>query len=178
MSIPPNQTPRFVICPCQYCSGHIEFDASSFGKDETRKAECPHCKLETFLFVPAQTPKPNANVESVKSGISSIKKVGKTIGEIAPFASGKFERFVFTLVRFFAVFWAGVIVLGIVTSTINYISTFFPSNDTLYGHAIQSPFFENLGIYLCALFILFCVLTMISFVLLLLAIERNTRKKE
>jgi hypothetical protein len=64
MSIPPNEPPRYVTCPCQHCSGHIEFDASGFAKDETRAAECPHCNLETIIFVPvatSQDPKPIAN---------------------------------------------------------------------------------------------------------------------
>jgi len=65
MSIPPNEPPRYVTCPCQLCSGHIEFDASGFAKDETRAAECPHCHLETIIFVPVTPqdtkPKPIAN---------------------------------------------------------------------------------------------------------------------
>lgn len=64
MNITPDKTPRYVICPCQHCSGHIEFDASDFAKEETRAAECPHCNLETIIFVPvaaSQAPKPIAN---------------------------------------------------------------------------------------------------------------------
>jgi hypothetical protein len=45
--------PRFAKCFCKYCNGHIEFDASGFAKGETRTVECPHCKLETTIFVPA-----------------------------------------------------------------------------------------------------------------------------
>ena len=52
MSITPNETPQFVTCPCQYCNGGIEFDASGFQKGETRAVECPHCKMETIIFVP------------------------------------------------------------------------------------------------------------------------------
>jgi hypothetical protein len=54
----PNE-PQFVTCPCQVCSGKIEFDASDFGQGETRTVECPHCKMETILFVPpTETIKP------------------------------------------------------------------------------------------------------------------------
>jgi hypothetical protein len=49
---------NFVICRCQHCDGHIEFDASDFAKGETRTVECPHCKLETLIFVPV-APKPS-----------------------------------------------------------------------------------------------------------------------
>jgi DNA-directed RNA polymerase subunit RPC12/RpoP len=36
-------------CSCQICSGHIEFDASRAGE----AVACPHCGMETTLFVPA-----------------------------------------------------------------------------------------------------------------------------
>ena len=52
MSSPSNEPPRFVTCPCQHCDGHIEFDASDFGTRETRMVECPHCHLETKIFLP------------------------------------------------------------------------------------------------------------------------------
>jgi len=45
-------TPCYVTCRCQHCDGGIEFDASEFQKGETRNVECPHCHLETELFVP------------------------------------------------------------------------------------------------------------------------------
>jgi hypothetical protein len=48
-------TPNYVTCPCQHCSGHIEFDSSGFQKDETRTVECPFCKLETIIFLPVQS---------------------------------------------------------------------------------------------------------------------------
>lgn len=46
---------QFAICRCQHCDNRIEFDASDFEKGETRTAECPHCNLETIIFVPEQT---------------------------------------------------------------------------------------------------------------------------
>lgn len=59
MDTPANE-PRFVSCRCQHCDDGIEFDASDFQKGETRKVECPHCHLETIIFVPVPTnaPKP------------------------------------------------------------------------------------------------------------------------
>jgi hypothetical protein len=39
-------------CNCEHCDGRIEFDASDFDEGEMRTAECPHCHLETPLFVP------------------------------------------------------------------------------------------------------------------------------
>jgi hypothetical protein len=39
----------FATCPCNNCSGHIEFPADGVGQAIT----CPHCGLETVLFRPA-----------------------------------------------------------------------------------------------------------------------------
>jgi TM2 domain-containing membrane protein YozV len=54
--------PHFVVCRCQYCEKGIEFDSRLFEKGETRNVECPHCHLETIIFVPASisSPKPPA----------------------------------------------------------------------------------------------------------------------
>ncbi len=43
-------------CSCQFCNGHIAFESSDAG----RAIACPHCGMETMLFVPVQTnaPKP------------------------------------------------------------------------------------------------------------------------
>ncbi len=56
-------TPNYVTCPCQHCSGKIEFDANqidvtgSAGNTLTGQTiACPHCGLNTILFVP-QPPK-------------------------------------------------------------------------------------------------------------------------
>jgi ribosomal protein S27E len=45
---------NYVTCRCQYCNKGIEFDASTFDKGETRTVPCPHCGLETIIFVPEQ----------------------------------------------------------------------------------------------------------------------------
>ena len=42
----------FVVCKCQYCNGGIEFDSEHFEKGEPRTVECPHCHLETLIFIP------------------------------------------------------------------------------------------------------------------------------
>lgn len=49
---PDNPEPCFVTCPCQHCNGSIEFEAGEFHEDETRTVECPHCQMETVVFVP------------------------------------------------------------------------------------------------------------------------------
>jgi hypothetical protein len=60
---------RFVTCPCQFCNGGIEFDASDFAKGETRAVECPHCKSETLIFVPLSPKAP----KSAQNAASSAK---------------------------------------------------------------------------------------------------------
>lgn len=40
-------------CPCNHCSEHLEFEAEHAGET----IACPHCGMETLLFVP-QVPKP------------------------------------------------------------------------------------------------------------------------
>jgi hypothetical protein len=54
-------TSNYVTCPCQLCSGNIEFDASDFSAGETRTVECPHCHMETILFVPRTPPTAKAS---------------------------------------------------------------------------------------------------------------------
>ena len=55
-------SPRYVTCPCQHCSGKIEFDANLLDVTGTasnvltgQTIACPHCGLDTILFVPKLT---------------------------------------------------------------------------------------------------------------------------
>jgi hypothetical protein len=172
---------NFVKCKCQHCNQSIEFDADQLNGFPTSSVPCPYCNLETILFVPPEPPKPQIK-RPRQFGMMSFFSGLRMVGMVQLFAAGKFEKFVFTVVRFFTVFWASLIVLGFLTTTIGYISTFLPSKDNLdtpssiLTDAVESEWMKNLGFYLGSLFVLFCALTMISFVLLLLAIERNTRK--
>jgi hypothetical protein len=54
---------RLATCPCQNCNGHIEFNAITLSKDNNKIA-CPHCGLETILFVP---PLPDAKMQTLLS---------------------------------------------------------------------------------------------------------------
>lgn len=54
MNNPPNEL-HFETCRCQYCDGGIEFDASHAGET----VSCPHCGIETLLFVPVADAKPD-----------------------------------------------------------------------------------------------------------------------
>jgi hypothetical protein len=61
--------PAFVTCRCHYCDGHIEFDASSAGE----AIPCPHCGLETTLYVP-QTPLPGPPVTGSPPSPSTVSQ--------------------------------------------------------------------------------------------------------
>jgi len=116
--------------------------------------------------------------------LNAIIDSGKAIVKSQNLAAGAFERIVFTAVRMFIMFWAVIIVLAFIVTTIGYIGTFFPDkpttpdepDQTVFTQIVNHPHWEAFVAYLSALFLLFCALTMISIVLLLLAIERNTRK--
>jgi len=81
MSNPPNESPRYVTCPCQHCSGHIEFDASHAGTS----VACPHCGLETKLFVPKvqkNNLSKNIGVE-IKRGVNPLGIASLVLGIVA-----------------------------------------------------------------------------------------------
>jgi hypothetical protein len=71
MDTPDNEA-NLVTCRCRNCDGHLEFDASRAGES----VECPHCKLETMLFVPPVSekivnppPVPPTNEEILQAGV-------------------------------------------------------------------------------------------------------------
>jgi hypothetical protein len=84
MSQPSNQSaPRYVVCHCQHCYGHIEFDANEFA-EQNSIVPCPHCSLETKIFIPiSQVEKePMDLAPSVASQIA-LKREGFFCGEVA-----------------------------------------------------------------------------------------------
>lgn len=46
--------PNYVTCPCQHCGGNIEFDANQLDTTKIPTVPCPHCELQTTIFVPDQ----------------------------------------------------------------------------------------------------------------------------
>ena len=68
--------PRYVICRCQHCDGHIEFDANEFTEDNSI-VPCPHCGLETKLFIPAsQTEKVSTELRPSVASPNAIRREG------------------------------------------------------------------------------------------------------
>lgn len=51
MSDDNSEKPRYVTCRCRNCDKGIEFDANQ-STAENNLVSCPHCGLETMLFVP------------------------------------------------------------------------------------------------------------------------------
>lgn len=66
MNEPDAQTaPNYVTCPCQHCGGKIEFDANQLDPTEIPSVPCPHCELQTTIFVPEKTVPPLLASESL-----------------------------------------------------------------------------------------------------------------
>jgi len=170
----------FVKAICQHCSGHIEFDAAGIAEGETRTVECPHCHMETMLLVrraiipPAPQPKASVGFADWMRAIPRPKW-------LAIISTTKFERMVFGIIRWFAMFWAALMVLALLLATFNYLRG-FPTSSTsdtdssFASHVVESKAWQNFGLYMAVVFFLLFMLTIISIVLLLLAIERNSRK--
>ncbi|HEX3625401.1 MAG TPA: hypothetical protein VH280_08250 [Verrucomicrobiae bacterium] len=81
--------PYYVTCPCQHCSGKIEFDASQLDTAEKTIVPCPHCGLETIIFAPKQ---------EVPLIISSRDSHGDS-GNKSPSSENIFLRKVYLLAR-------------------------------------------------------------------------------
>jgi DNA-directed RNA polymerase subunit RPC12/RpoP len=43
-----NQSAGWTVCPCNNCSGNLEFDPEHVGET----VACPHCAVDTVLFIP------------------------------------------------------------------------------------------------------------------------------
>ena len=68
-------------CSCQFCNGHIAFSAEMTGQ----MVACPHCGLETKLFIPnvtkapANSPPQSVSVE-IKRGVSPLGIASLVLG--------------------------------------------------------------------------------------------------
>jgi len=54
---------KFIVCSCNVCSGNLEFDAFHAGTT----IQCPHCGMDTILFVPAKPIEVSPPPEPTKS---------------------------------------------------------------------------------------------------------------
>ena len=74
-------------CSCQYCNGHISFESSDAG----RTVACPHCKLETILFIPpTEIGKPRVRGNSAESKSATkhlFAAIGFTVASVAVVAA-------------------------------------------------------------------------------------------
>lgn len=64
----------YVVCDCQHCGGHIEFDANEFA-EENRIVPCPHCSLETKIFIPVPKTE-NIPTESSSANPNTVRREG------------------------------------------------------------------------------------------------------
>jgi uncharacterized protein len=69
MSQPDAQpVPNYVTCPCQHCGGKIEFDANQLDLAKKTTVPCPHCDLETIIFMPEQKVPPVILHDNLRPG--------------------------------------------------------------------------------------------------------------
>jgi len=73
-----------VKCNCQHCNGHIEFESAGFVAGTL--ASCPHCQMETVLFIPPEPAKP-VRSETLAATLANVAKAavasGATLGQAA-----------------------------------------------------------------------------------------------
>ena len=185
MNNPPNDPARFVTCRCQHCNGNIEFDASGFQPGQTRSAECPHCHLETLLFIHDIPNQKRVDTGKSKPANKSLSTAGPNRNWIQTFLTSQLERTIFTVIRVFSLFWAMLMLFGLTLLTLAYLSTFLPGKavrdepqSNFFAKLIESETWQNFATYFAGVSFILTMLTLISIVLVLLAIERNTRPKE
>lgn len=83
MSEPSNQpAPRYVVCNCKHCDGHIEFDANEFAEDNSI-VPCPHCGLETTIFIPISQVEKESTDLAPAANQNVLKCEGFFCGEVA-----------------------------------------------------------------------------------------------
>lgn len=59
-------------CPCNHCSGHIEFDCERAGQ----VVACPHCGLDTKLYIP-QVPLPGPTTGTIPPVLNALPQGAK-----------------------------------------------------------------------------------------------------
>jgi hypothetical protein len=168
--------PHYVTCQCQHCNGHIAVPPGQVGQS----VECPHCHMETILF--RHKPKPPEDYAPRRPIIPLAKELILAVFQTT--ATQRFERIVFTIIRCFALFWSCVMLLMLGLAAVNYAISFFPSSATANNQndavatLVTSGEWRNFGLYASVSSVLLTMLTFVSIVLVLLAIERNTRRKD
>ena len=81
-----NMAENYVKCRCQHCDGGIEFDANQLENSTPRIMDCPHCGLETILYIPAsKASRPKTEV------ILSVLAERDISAEIRPMMRRQFE---------------------------------------------------------------------------------------
>ena len=85
MNQPSNSpAPCYVVCDCQHCGGHIEFDANEFAEANSI-VPCPHCGLETKIFIPnLQAKKVSSQLPSPVTSPNNARREGFFCGGSEP----------------------------------------------------------------------------------------------
>lgn len=147
---------------CSKCGKKLAF-LENFGNDQ--RPLCSECAEENETKAQSDQNAPNQGCTEGKdlnnSNLSEIKSKNKNIQK-----SSSYEIGLFGAIRFLAILGAIITSIALAVVGLKILSTFEKGSiDTTTAAA-----------YIACLLGLFIILTLISLVLLLLAIERNTRK--
>ena len=69
-------TSRLATCPCEHCSGNLEFESVEF--EPGTRVFCPHCRQETLLVIPPEATKPAAPEATTWAEAASAAAAGGT----------------------------------------------------------------------------------------------------
>jgi DNA-directed RNA polymerase subunit RPC12/RpoP len=143
---PPPAPPRYVTCRCQYCDKGIEFDANRLDVTGTagnvltgQKIACPHCGLETILFIPNDqrkiNPQPAKSAPPPKEVVSQPPVTPQEAKPVTPpqiqKSSGVSRSRLWLLI--------GALALGGI-GLLAYASTYQPSDKELQVMALDTKF--------------------------------------
>jgi hypothetical protein len=110
-------------CPCQNCGGHIKFDSTLLRKGETRTVECPHCHLDTVLFLRDKDddPLPTKHKTFTYEKLNLSKHKG---------AITRFELFVLQLTRILTLVGAALLVTALALIALVFVWTLIPKSSS------------------------------------------------
>lgn len=116
----PDEQANYATCNCQNCGGHIKFDASQFRKGETRTVECPHCHLDTVLFIRDGQP---GHSEKAKENL--LGQPHNLYGHGG--AATRFELFVLRLTRSLTLIGAALVIAAFAVTALVFLWTLLPN---------------------------------------------------
>jgi hypothetical protein len=123
-------------CSCQQCGGHIKFESNQLRKGETRTVECPHCHLDTILFVREKADEPPKAKAETHSNLRQHQSDQKG-------ATAKFELFVLQLTRILTLVGAALVICVLAITVVIFIWSLLPKSPESL-HKFDSVSYEQI----------------------------------